>query len=196
MPAAGGTGAGGVVGFDSTTLLPAPLNVQKPSGGALGGHGAAGAMPDSKSSMIVVGTPTTGGERVNVQLSVRKLTSVPVPITAITALINSPLPPRFVGVGSRMPLPPTRKLLSSKKSASGIETSCHPPPLTAHGPAAPMTQLYWNSSSSGGLIAPSPLSSSCRLISRVYSWPPSGLIQKLKYSVPDASVGFVRPKPP
>ncbi len=87
-------------------------------------------------------------------------------MTANTTLISSPLPPRAGLVGSRTPLPPKIEL-SSKKSASGIDTSCQPPPATAQGPAADTTQLNWNSSSSGALMAPSPLSSSWRLISSV-----------------------------
>ena len=56
-------------------------------------------------------------------------------MTATTTLISSPLPPRDAGVGSSTPLPPKRNELSSKKSASGIDTSCQPPPATAQGPA-------------------------------------------------------------
>ena len=57
VPTAGRSGAGGVAGLESATLLPAPLKVQKPSGGTAGAHGTPGAIPLSKSSMSV---PTTG----------------------------------------------------------------------------------------------------------------------------------------
>ena len=45
VPISGNTGAGGVAGLDNTTLLPAPANVQKPSGSPPGGHGVAGRIP-------------------------------------------------------------------------------------------------------------------------------------------------------
>ncbi len=57
--------------------------------------------------------------------------------------------PRAGDTVSSTPLPPNRKELSSKKSASGIDRSCQPPPETAQGPVGLTTQLYWNSSSSG-----------------------------------------------
>ena len=50
--------------------------------------------------------------------------------SAKTTLIICPLPPAPVGVGSQVPLPPVWKVLSSTKSAMGIETFCQPAPLT------------------------------------------------------------------
>ena len=90
--------------------------------------------PSSKSSTIKLA---------KIQLSVRNVASLPEsPITAITTLINCPFPPPATGTGSSMPLPPNRKELSSKNSSRGIETNCQPPPDTAQGPLAEMTQSY------------------------------------------------------
>ena len=119
--------------------------------------------------------------------------------SAKTTLIICPLPPAPVGVGSQTPLPPVWKVLSSTKSAMGIDTFCQPAPLTISVPVGATRSSYWNSSSAPSGVdgmTLSPLSSSCRLTSMTRSWLASGLIQNSKCVAFERSRGRVRPNPP
>jgi hypothetical protein len=118
VPTASSSGAGGVVAAATAIELPAPLKVQKPSGGAPEAQGVPGATPDSKSSITCTADgPSSGPPELNANRSKSTWTSEGSPpwTPAITMTISSSAP-------SNVPSPPVPR---STIELTGALTSRH-----------------------------------------------------------------------